>query len=194
MKTPKEAAVFLDRDGTLNVEVNYLHRIEDFSWIPGVPAALFKLNQQGFRTIVVTNQAGVAHGLFPEEAVQHLHAFMQSSLYEAVGISIDAFYYCPYHPQGVVPPYRRSSPDRKPGNGMFLRAIKEWHIDPKQSFVIGDRNSDLAPGKQLGMTTLLVQTGYGIQEQETTQADHVARDLDAAVDYILSHSRHSYHK
>lgn len=177
-------AVFLDRDGTLNQEVQYLHRVEEFSWIPGAPAAISRLNQAGFLALVVTNQAGVARGYYSEEDVQRLHAHMQAELNET-GARIDRFYYCPYHPKGISSAYRRHSLDRKPGGGMFMRAIQEWGIAPALSYVVGDRNTDLDPGRRLGMTTLLVETGYGEVERATPRADHVVQDVTRAVDLIL---------
>lgn len=178
------SAVFLDRDGTLNVEVNYLHRIDDFVWIPGAPQAVARLNRAGLPVIVVTNQAGVAHGFCGEEDVVRIHQFMQGELlrYEA---HIDAFYYCPYHPEGQVAQYRRAHPWRKPGPGMFAQAIHDWNIDPRRAFAVGDKNSDITPAQQLGMTTLLVETGYGSQERDSTTADFVVPNVLTAVEQIL---------
>lgn len=177
-------AVFLDRDGTLNREVNYLFRPDQFVWIPGAPEAVQRLNEAGLLVVVVTNQSGVARGYFAEEDVRRLHAWMQVALQQA-GAYIDAFYYSPYHPEGTVAAYRRHSPDRKPGSGMFERALQEWAIDPARSFVVGDRNTDLEPGRRLGMTTLLVETGYGTHEKADTPADYVVPDVGAAVAHIL---------
>lgn len=178
------AAVFLDRDGTLNVEKHYLHRVEDFAWIPGAPEAVARLNRAGLEVVVVTNQAAVAHGYCEEEDVMRLHRHMQESLAEH-GARIDAFYYCPFHPEGRVARYRGATDRRKPGTGMFEEAIRERGIDPTRSFMVGDRNSDVAPGRALGMTTFLVETGYGSVEKEGTAADHVVADLPAAADRIL---------
>lgn len=177
-------AVFLDRDGTLNREVNYLHRIEDFAWLPGVPEAVRRLNEAGLLVVVVTNQAGVAHGYYDEAAVRRLHAFMQGEL-QQVGARVDAFYYCPYHPEGTVPRYRRRSRFRKPAVGMFEQAIRELEVDPARSFAIGDKDTDLEPGRRLGMTTLLVETGYGAEEKKTADADYVVPDLLSAAHQIL---------
>lgn len=179
-------AVFLDRDGTLNEEVNYLYREEDFAWIPGAPEAVRRLNVAGLLVVVVTNQAGVARGYYSEEDVRRLHTFMQASLHEQAGAHIDAFYYSPYHPEGTVELYRQASDCRKPGAGLFEQAITAWGIDPAQSFSVGDKNTDLAPGRRLGMTTLLVETGYGHTEKANTQADYVVKDLLAAVTRILA--------
>jgi D-glycero-D-manno-heptose 1,7-bisphosphate phosphatase len=177
-------AVILDRDGVLNVETGYLYRTEDLAWIPGAPEAVRALNEAGFVVVVVTNQAGVARGYYTEADVHRLHGFMQARLAEA-GARIDAFYYSPYHPDAAVEAYRRESDCRKPATGLFARAVHDWHIDPARSFVVGDKNTDIEPGRALGMTTLLVETGYGRTEKETTRADHVVADLPAAVDRIL---------
>lgn len=177
-------AVFLDRDGTLNEEVNYLHRIEDFAWIPGAPEAIRRLNEAGFLTIVVTNQAGVARGYYTEEDVHRLHRYMQESLarYHA---HIDAFYYSPYHPSGVVERYRGETSCRKPGTKLFRRAIEDWQIETQRSFVIGDKNSDIEPGLELGMRTILVETGYGMAEKPVTRATFIEKDIGAAVSRIM---------
>lgn len=177
-------AVFLDRDGTLNVETHYLHRVEDFAWIAGAPEAVARLNGAGLDVVVVTNQSAVAHGYCEEEDVLRLHRHMQESLAEH-GARIDAFYYCPFHPEGRVARYRAVTDRRKPGAGMFEEAIRERGIDPTRSFMVGDRNSDIEPARALGITTFLVETGYGAQEKERTAADHVVADLPAAAECIL---------
>lgn len=177
-------AVFLDRDGTLNQEVEYLHRIEDFRWIPGATEAIRRLNEADLLVIVVTNQAGVARGYYPEDAVGELHDHMQEEL-RLQGAHVDAFYYSPYHVEGTVAEFARHSDCRKPGIGMFEQAVAEWAIDATRSFAMGDKNSDIEPARQLGMTTFLVETGYGAAERSETQADRVVLDVAAAVDEIL---------
>ncbi|MCS7154455.1 MAG: HAD family hydrolase [Bacteroidota bacterium] len=178
-------AVFLDRDGTLNVERHYVCRWEDFAWIRGAPEAIRRLNEANFRVIVLTNQAAVAHGLCTEADVMQLHARMQLDL-ARYGAHIDAFYYCPFHPDAAVAAYRRHSAWRKPGLGMFERAMRDWRIDPRLSFVVGDKNTDIEPGRALGMTTLLVLTGYGAEEAAHTGAHYVVSDVAEAVDQILA--------
>ena len=179
-----QGAVFLDRDGTLNEEVGHLHRIEDFCWIPGAREAVRSINRSGLLAIVVTNQAGIARGYYDEDSVHRLHAYMQATLQE-VDAHLDALYYCPFHPEAVRSIYRRHSAYRKPGTGMFEQALQEWPVDPAASFVIGDRNSDLEPGRRLGMTTVLVTTGYGEQEKATSTADYIVADIGEAVKIIL---------
>jgi D-glycero-D-manno-heptose 1,7-bisphosphate phosphatase len=176
-------AVFLDRDGTLNEEVHYLHRTEDFRWIPGAPEAIRRLNDAGFLVIVVTNQSGVARGFFEERDVDRLHAHLQTELLR-YGAHVDAFYYSPYHPEGSVARYARATDCRKPGTALFERAIAEWAVDPARSFVVGDRARDLAPGHALGMRTILVETGYG--RQKGADADFVTADVAEAVASVLA--------
>ncbi len=178
-------AVILDRDGTLNEEVGYLHRIEDVVWVPGAIEAVRRLNEAGLLVIVATNQAGVARGYYPEEDVGTVHQYMQLELLTA-GARIDAFYYSPYHPFGSVEKYRADSSCRKPGTGMLERAMQEWEFDPALSFMVGDKNSDIEAGRAMGMTTVLVRTGYGREAEPDTEADYVEDDLSAAVDRILS--------
>lgn len=182
MSDDRRPAVFLDRDGTLNKEVNYLHKIENFEWIPGAPEAIRRLNELGVSVLVVTNQSGVARGYYDEETVDQLHTWMNEQLAE-IGAQIDAFYYCPYHPEGTVEKYRALSHCRKPNSGMFEEAIQKWSVDPARSFVVGDKNTDLIPGNELGMTTILVRTGHGETEDDTVP-DHVVADVSAAVDLI----------
>jgi len=182
MSDERRPAVFLDRDGTLNKEVNYLHKIENFEWVSGAPQAVKRLNAFKVPVLVVTNQSGVARGYYDEAAVERLHAWMNEELAK-VGAKIDAFYFCPYHPDGRVEKYRAMTHCRKPNPGMFEEAIEEWGVDPARSVVVGDKNTDLVPGNELGMTTILVRTGHGDTEDDTV-ADHVVRDVGAAVDLI----------
>ncbi len=180
----KRRTVFLDRDGTINEDRGYVGRIEDLVWIDGSVDAIRRLNGAGLPVIVVTNQAGVAHGYFTEDDVRRFHDHMLSEL-NRMGATIDAVYYCPYHSGGKVPAYRRTVPERKPGTGMFDAAIKAHHIDASTSFMVGDKNTDIEPGLTLGMTTFLVETGYGGAEKNSTRAHYVVADLSAAVDRII---------
>lgn len=179
-------AVFLDRDGTLNEEVHYLHRIEDLVWLEGVEAAIRQLNEAGVWVLVVTNQAGIARGYFTEGDLHALHEHMQRHL-RAHGAHIDAFYFSPYHPEGTIPRYRRVSPCRKPGTGLLEQACTDWPIDRTRSALIGDKNSDIDAGRAFGLTTYLVETGYGAEEKAATHAHHLAADLSAATAHFLAH-------
>ncbi|PWB64654.1 MAG: D,D-heptose 1,7-bisphosphate phosphatase [Bradyrhizobiaceae bacterium] len=143
-------AAFLDRDGVLNVDAGYVHRPEDFVWIPGAVAAVRRLNDAGYLVIVVTNQSGVARGLFDEDAVRALHAWIDAQL-RAAGAHVDAFYYCPHHPDGTVARYARACDSRKPGAGMIARALREWPIDRARSLLIGDKDIDMEAARRAGV-------------------------------------------
>jgi len=138
-----KAAALLDRDGVLNVDRGYTHRPEDLEFTPGAIAAVRRLNQSGRRVIVVTNQAGVAQGLYDEAAIDRFHAAMSAAL-DTHGARIDAYYYCPFHPRALVEAYRHADhPDRKPNPGMVLRALRDFGVAPERAFLIGDRESDI---------------------------------------------------
>lgn len=178
-------AVFLDRDGTLNDErgLHYVHRVEDFHWLDGAQESIKLLNQAGFLVIVITNQAGIARGLYTGEEVEALHKAVQSDLTK-MGAHIDAYYFSPYHVEGMVSEFAIWHEDRKPGTGMFERAIREHEIDPAKSFMVGDKESDLIPAKNLGMQTALVLTGHGMNHIDSSAADVVVSDIGAAVAWI----------
>lgn len=185
--------VFLDRDGTMNTEVNYLHRPEDLELIPGVPQAVRQLNEAGFRVVVVTNQAGVARGYYGEEDVKHLHQYLNGQL-ETEGAHVDAFYYCPHHPEHGIGQYKKECSCRKPGIGMFTAADRDCPVDRERSFMVGDKLIDTEAGRRFGVRSILVGTGYGaeIRRQEkargeaggTPDYDWYAEDLKAAADLI----------
>ena len=144
-------AAFLDRDGVLNEDHGYTHRVDDLVWMPGAREAIRLLNDRGYRVIVVTNQAGVARGFYNEDAIGIFHAGMQAQLAEA-GAFVDAFYHCPYHADGKVPAYTvEDHPDRKPNPGMILRALEDWHVDKDKSFLIGDKPSDMEAARRVGL-------------------------------------------
>lgn len=149
-------AVFFDRDGTLNVNTDYLYKKEDFIWMPDAVEAIKYANDHGYLVIVVTNQSGVARGYYTEEDVKILHEWMNQEL-KKKGAHIDAFYYCPYHTSGTVPGYIRDSKDRKPKPGMVLRAIREYDIDPAQSIMIGDKQLDVECAANAGVKGALYE-------------------------------------
>ena len=151
-------AVFLDRDGVLNVDKGYVHKTADFVWISGAREAIKYANDNGFLVIVVTNQSGVARGYYTEQDVVALHGWMNERLAEIEG-KIDAFYYCPYHPEGTVPDYARFSDFRKPGPGMILQAVLDWEIDKTRSFLIGDHEKDMVAADRAGIRGHFFKTG-----------------------------------
>lgn len=147
---PKHPAVFLDRDGVINVDVGYPHRIETFRFIPGAPQAIKILNASGYQVIIVSNQSGVARGLFTEEAVRIFNQHITQRL-ASFGARIDAFYFCPYHPDAVVKRYRVDHHERKPRPGMIERAARERNLDLMRSFLIGDHETDIQAATAAGI-------------------------------------------
>ena len=182
-------AVFLDRDGTINVEKDYLHRTEEFEFIRGAPEAIKRLNDAGFLVIVVTNQAGVARGYYDEQDVAALHEHIQQLLAE-YGTRIDAFYHCPHHPTEGVGGYRVDCDCRKGSPGMLLQAAREHDIDLARSFMVGDKIADIEAAVRAGCHPILVRTGYGAKDEPRVAAQfpvtEVCTDLGAAVEFILT--------
>lgn len=141
-------AAFMDRDGVLNADTGYAHRPEDLVWIAGARESVLSLNEAGYFVFVITNQAGVARGYYSERDIAAFHDQMQNDLAE-IGAHVDAFYYCPFHPQAAVEAYRDAQhPDRKPSPGMILRAMREWPVERAGSFLIGDRQTDLEAARR----------------------------------------------
>lgn len=177
-------AVFLDRDGTINVEVQYLHRRDDLQLIPGAAQAIRMLNDAGYLVIVVTNQAGIARGYYDEVTVQTLHEHLTAALAEH-GAHLDAIYLCPHHPDFTGP-----CACRKPEPGMLRQAAAELEIDLRQSWLVGDTISDIGAGRAAGCRTILVRTGYGLQveadvSRQKARPDAIVDDVGAAVQYIV---------
>ncbi len=143
-------AAFFDRDGVLNEDSGYVHRSEDVRWIAGAREAVKLCNDRGYLVFVVTNQAGVARGLYGAEAVEQLHAWMGERLAE-IGAHVDQFQYCPYHEEGTVAAFRRPSARRKPAPGMLLDCMAAWPVDKHRSFLIGDKESDMAAAEGAGV-------------------------------------------
>jgi D-glycero-D-manno-heptose 1,7-bisphosphate phosphatase len=171
-------ALFLDRDGTLNVEVNYLSRPEDLVLIDGAAEALAEARRLGWATVVITNQAGVGRGYFTADDLARVHAKLTAEL-AGRDVALDGIYACLHHPND-------GCCCRKPEPGMILAAAAELHIDLTRSWMIGDRASDLEAGRRAGCRTALVLTGYGATTAaEGVPADLIAPDLPAVVRRIL---------
>ncbi len=189
----KNTAIFLDRDGTINVEVGYLDSEDKLSILPEAYEAVRRINESGPKAIVVTNQAGVAKGLFSEDFVRRIHEEISTRLSQR-GASIDGFYYCPHHPTEGREPYRRVCACRKPEPGLLLQAARDFDIDLARSYMIGDRYRDIETAHRVGAKGVLVLTGYGqdlLQEAGPDAAnahnapDYIAADILAAVNWIL---------
>lgn len=143
-------AIFFDRDGTLNVDTGYLYKPEEFRWTEDAPAALRWANAHGYLTVVITNQSGVARGFYTEADVEKLHGWMNARLAE-MGAHIDAFYYCPHHPEGTVAKYRKHCACRKPGTALIEEACRALPIEKRASFLIGDAERDMACAARAGI-------------------------------------------
>ena len=142
---------FFDRDGVLNADHGYTHRVADLKWINGAREAILLLNEAGYLVIVVTNQGGIGLGHYGLAAMQAFHERMQNDL-AATGAHIDAFYHCPHHPDATTANYRHADhPDRKPNPGMILRALEEWPVRHAGSFLVGDRDSDVTAATRAGI-------------------------------------------
>jgi len=183
-------AVFLDRDGTLNEEANYVRTPEDLHLIAGAGEAVQKLNDRGLLVCVISNQSGVARGYLDENDLVPIHAKLERDLARN-GATIDRIYYCPHHPTEGAPPYNIVCECRKPRIGMLERAVAEFGIDLGESFVVGDSMVDMQAGNTAGATTVLVLTGYGTTAREQcarndVHVDHVAPTIVEAIDLILN--------
>ena len=172
---PLTPAIFLDRDGTLIEDTGYVGKPEDVRIFPGTAEALAELKARGFRTVIVTNQSGIARGLFTEEDYHAVHARVTELLGPGL---IDAAYFCADHPDAA-------SERRKPGAGMLLEAARDLGLDLARSWMIGDRAGDLEAGRRAGCRTILVLTGEGASA-DTSLADHVAIDFAHAAAHLLA--------
>ncbi|MBW1981995.1 MAG: D-glycero-beta-D-manno-heptose 1,7-bisphosphate 7-phosphatase [Deltaproteobacteria bacterium] len=183
------AAVFLDRDGTINEEMGYINHPDRFILLPGVAAAIKRINHSGLKVVVVTNQAGAARGYFPVEMIDRVHQKMQVLL-EREGAFLDGIYTCSHAPEGEGETGEPCS-CRKPQIGLLQQAAAELHIDLQKSYVVGDRFKDMEMAHNAGCKGVLVLTGYGKGELEflahvsRVKPTHVAADLPAAVDWII---------
>ena len=177
-------AVFLDRDGTINIEKEYLYQATDFEFIPGAAEAIRLINQAGILVVVVTNQSGVARGYYTEGDVDNLHRHIDSEL-EHCGAHVDAWLYCPHHPTGRGS-YALPCNCRKPFPGMLQNAARSNDIDLENSTMIGDKLADIEAGLAAGCRTILVRTGYGTGEEQHVGAHTtVCDDLLSAVRHLM---------
>jgi len=184
-----EKAVFLDRDGTIIEDIGYPHERSKIKFLPRVSKAVRLLNENGFKVIVVTNQAGVARGYFTEETVKEINKYIQESLAKERAF-IDKIYYCPHHVEGVIEEYRKECYCRKPNPGMIEKAAHDFGIDLENSFVIGDKSSDIEAGCRAGCKTILLTAeNPSINGKETAvTSDYTAPDLYEAVKWLAQAS------
>ena len=186
-------AVFVDRDGTLIEEIGYLDRPERVKLFPWSIDAIRALNRAGLRVVMTSNQSGVARGFFTTAVVDEVHRHI-ADLLRAGGALIDAYYYCPHHPDGTIPELARVCDCRKPARGLVDRAERELAIDPLRSYCVGDRWLDVALARTVGARGVLVRTGYGAREELRPQAgltaDAIVNNLVEAVSWILA-ERHA---
>lgn len=168
----KKPAVFLDRDGVLTEERSYISSLEELHIFPYVAKCVRQIHEKGYYAIVITNQSGVARGLFSEKQLVEMNNYLMQRT------GVDAVYYCPHHPEGKVTKYRQNCLCRKPGTGMFESACREWDIDLAHSYMVGDRVGDVMAGQNAGVKTVLVESGYGSERLESdVTPDYLFEDL-----------------
>ncbi len=184
-------AVFFDRDGTLIRDRDYLDDPDDVEWYNGAMEAIRNLRNGGFEIVIVTNQSGVARGLFNEETVRNIHDRMRRDLTEE-GISPPYFYYCPYLEDATVEEYRKDSYFRKPSPGMLLQASEDHNLDLPASYMVGDKQSDLKAGHRAGTATILLRTGKaeGMTQDELNEMnpDKILPEISGVASFILEDS------
>ena len=163
--TNDNAALFVDRDGTINEDIGYVSRPEDLIIYPWTAEAIRLVNESGMKAIVITNQSGIARGLYTEETLNHIHGRLREELARD-GAQLDGIYYCPHHPRIGGERYRQICDCRKPHPGMLHRAARDLNVDLTRSFVIGDKSSDMNLATNAGAKGVLVLTGYGRETQE----------------------------
>lgn len=187
----KRAAVFIDRDGTINEQMGYINHISRFKILPGIPDAIRLLNDLGFLAIVVSNQSGIARGYYPLHLVQEVHDFLKQRLKQEADAALDDILFCPHHPDGVVPEFTINCECRKPKTGLIDQACRSFDIDLSRSFMVGDMSSDMEFAHRAGIGGIMVKTGYGLGEIEhvlpkkQAKPIHIARDLLDAVQWII---------
>ena len=195
----EKSAVFLDRDGTLIEGIGYLRRPEEIKIVPSALEAVAKINQNNFLAVVITNQSAIARGWLTEPDLQGLHRLIDE-IFQGRGSRLDAFYYCPHHPEIGSRPYRKVCRCRKPKPGLLLRAAEEFNINLQSSYMIGDQLLDAEAGCRAGCQTILVKSGWGSRDLKLLakgrkenqhpsslkwQPDWIAKDILKAVEWIL---------
>lgn len=164
--------MFLDRDGVLTEENGYIQSVENLKLFPYTAECIRQIHRKGYYAIVITNQSGVARGLFTEEELQEMNDYLRKQT------NVDAIFYCPHHPEGKIEKYRVKCGCRKPLPGMLETAYREYHIDMQNSYMVGDRASDIIAGQNAGVKTILLESGYGTAGLESAVTpDYIMKDL-----------------
>lgn len=175
----RKPAVFLDRDGVLTEETGYIDSLEKLRIFPYAAECVRGIHEKGYYAIVITNQSGVARGLFTEERLREMHRYLQQYT------GVDAVFYCPHHPEGVVEEYRIKCNCRKPAIGMFQNACRRFNIDMMNSYMVGDRAGDIIAGQNAGIKTILLESGYGTARlEEDVMPDYVTDDLRGVLEIL----------
>jgi histidinol-phosphate phosphatase family protein len=182
---PRRArAVFLDRDGTINREVDLLRELRQLRLLPGAAKGIRALNRMGYRVIVITNQPVVARGWLTEGQLRSIHRALEARLRRR-GARLDAIFYCPHHPDADLAKYRIRCRCRKPGTALIRRAVRELGLAATGSFMVGDSTRDVLAGRRAGLETILLATGYaGKDGKYAVRPDHTAADLASAARLI----------
>lgn len=177
--------VFIDRDGTINENTGYINSPNLFKMYPGVAEGVKLLKDKGFKIVIITNQSGIARGLFTKETLEEIHDKMKNEFKEK-GASFDAIYYCPHHPD-------EKCNCRKPRTGLLEKAIRDFDVDLKKSYIIGDRMLDIEAGKKIGVKTVLVPEKIEMVKREMEKSDivpdHISNDFSLGVKWILENEK-----
>ncbi|MGG4690755.1 D-glycero-beta-D-manno-heptose 1,7-bisphosphate 7-phosphatase [Proteus mirabilis] len=183
------SAVFLDRDGTINIDHGYVSEIDNFEFIEGVIEAMAELKAMGYALVLVTNQSGIGRGYYSEDQFLHLTEWMDWSLADR-GVDLDGIYYCPHHPDANIEEYKKECDCRKPATGMFMDAKAQLNIDMASSYMVGDKKEDMLAAKAAGVGhKILVRTGKAITEEAETCADFVLDSLADLPKWLKSHKK-----
>ena len=187
-----QKAIFLDRDGTINEEVNYLTRKEELKIIIGVKEALIVFKELGYLNIIVTNQSAIARDYLSERELDNIHQELKKLLMKDGKHLIDDIFFSPYHIEGTIGKYKIESPERKPEIGMILKAKEKYDIDISKSFFIGDSYTDMKCAENSNMKKIIVLTGYGSKElikckEDNIDIDYIAKDLFDASEFIKNY-------
>lgn len=178
--------VFLDRDGVLTEERSYVKSLEELRIFPYTAECIRTIKEMGYLTVVVTNQSGIARGLFTEDTLKLMNEYLVAET------GVDAVYYCPHHPKGIVHKYAQTCSCRKPGTGMIEQACRDFAIDMENAFMIGDRASDIKLGQNAGLTTVLLESGYGTARlEDAVTPDYVLEDLRDVVRLLKSSDKNN---